>query len=533
MLSLMLIAGTCGTGCSRKEETGAGYLFTCTLAGNPECLDPQYTDNENAEIVICNIMEGLLRLDETGTVIPAGAESYTVSEDGLVYTFRLRDNCYWYSVGTEAKDAKPVTSLDYVFAFRRLLAPETHAPHAEDFLCIENAPEIRSGKLKPEKLSVSAPDGATVIFRLTSPEPDFPMLLTQSCAVPCNEDFFLSTQGRYGLSDSTILCNGAFCLTKWAYDAYGSGNFLSFRKNMTYHDADAVFPGSLQFNIMRSQQEANQDFAAGNSDMILTDRLPEQGLNNTVIKENYTRTWGLIFNPDDDTLKNITFRKALSGGIDRQALQNFINDNLTPAYGVIPPAIQFLGRSYRELYADEPLSPYDPVQSAILFDEVLPEIPASVITSMKILVPAEFTDTQALLSICQEWQNLSGHYIGIESVSVSEYRQRLEKGDYTIALYCAAPSQDSCYAALQMFQEDVFAFHSTEFEAILKNLSDAGTLADKIPLCGEAEKMIIENGIFLPLFYQCSYLIYTDTNTDIICHPFRNVIDFRSAKHFS
>ena len=158
------------SGCSRQEDDGTGYLFICTIPGNPECLDPQYTNNQNAQIVIETIMEGLLRLDETGNLVPAGAESYTISDDGLFYEFHLRNDCYWFSAGTEQKNAKPVTSLDYVFAFRRLLSPETDSPHASEYFCLKNASAVYNGQLKPEKLGISAPDGATVRFELEVPE---------------------------------------------------------------------------------------------------------------------------------------------------------------------------------------------------------------------------------------------------------------------------------------------------------------------------------------------------------------------------
>ena len=132
--------------CSRQDtDDGTGYLFTCTIPGNPECLDPQYTDNQNAQIVIEAIMEGLVRLDETGSLVLAGAESYSVSDDGLFYEFHLRNDCYWFSAGTERRDAKPVTALDYVFAFRRLLSPETDSPYAGEYLCLKNASAVLEG----------------------------------------------------------------------------------------------------------------------------------------------------------------------------------------------------------------------------------------------------------------------------------------------------------------------------------------------------------------------------------------------------
>jgi oligopeptide transport system substrate-binding protein len=101
-----------GTACSESEESGTGFLFTCALAGNPACLDPQYTDNENADIVVRNIMEGLVRLDENGVPEPAGAESYTISEDGLYYMFNLRKDACWYKSGMEEDETIPVTAYD-------------------------------------------------------------------------------------------------------------------------------------------------------------------------------------------------------------------------------------------------------------------------------------------------------------------------------------------------------------------------------------------------------------------------------------
>ena len=524
------------SGCSRQEDDGTGYLFTCTIPGNPECLDPQYTDNQNAQIVIETIMEGLLRLDEAGNLVPAGAESYTVSDDGLFYEFHLRNDCYWFSAGTEQKDAKPVTSLDYVFAFRRLLNPETDSPYASEYFCLKNASAVYHGQLKPEKLGISAPDGATVLFELEAPEADFLNLLAQSCAVPCNEDFFLSTSGRYGLDDRSVLCNGAFCLTKWAYDAYGSGNFLTFRKNSMYYDAENIAPSSLQFTIMRSQREADEDFTQGNSDVILTDTELVSTLDSRkyIIRNSCTKTLGLIFNPENEILKNPDFRKALASGISREQYAERLNGSLQPASGIIPPAVQILGRSYRELYADEPLSmPYAPEESASLFEKALESASMNDINALKILLPDSFTETQALLSVCQEWQNLSGHYIGIESVSQKEYRERLSSGDYSIALYTLSTPRNGCYASLQNFCQQAELFGIPDAQAVLDTLSGKEPLSEKISLYGEAEKKLLENNAFIPLFYQNLYLIYTSDNTDIYPRPFTHSIDFRKAKHFA
>ncbi len=474
-------------------------------------------------------------MDEYGRILPAGAESYTISDDGLTYEFKLKNNCYWYSADMEEKDAKPVTARDYVFAFRRLLNPETNAPHAEDFLCIENASEILDGKQKPETLGVIAKDGGTLIFHLTEPDEEFLTLLTQNCAVPCNEDFFLSTKGRYGLSQETILCNGAFYLTKWVYDAYGSGNFLTLRKNTLYQDAETVSPSSLQITIMRSQAEVDEDFSENNTNCILTTTYPAEYLNseNYRVDINSVRTWGLIFNPENKTLQNRQLREALAAGIDREANSLKSDHNFTSAYGIIPPAIQILGRSYRELCADEPLAiPYDPDFSSEQFQTL--NLPMHQINSLKILVPDSFDNQQALLSICQEWQNLFHQYIGIESVSYSEYEKRLSDGDYSIALYSFRPEYTNCDSLLAEIrkQSEFLGLDTAELDVSLQRLSDAEQLTEKLIYDTECEKLILDQLVFIPLYYQNLYLIYTAKNTNIWCNPFTKAVFFRDAKHF-
>ena len=517
------------TGCAREQDDGTGYLFSTTLPENPECIDPQYTNNANAEIVIETIMEGLVRLDEKGEIQPAGAEEYTISEDGLHYEFKLRNDCYWFQAGQEEKEAKPVTALDYVYAFRRLLAPETRSPRAEEYFCLKNAQAVRNGEKPPEQLGISAPDGGSVIFDLEYAESDFLYLLAQSCAVPCNEDFFLSTNGRYGLDEETILCNGAFCLSQWVYDDYGSGNFLTFTKNNMYYDKEKISPSGLQFNIMRSQQEADEDFAEGNADILLTDTYPAKYLNSEkyTVTSHCTKTIGLLCNLENAILQNEKFRQALAYSINRESYSERLSGNLQPASGIIPPAVQLSGRSFRELYADEPLVPeYAPEKAWDIFHEVMPELPIQELNEVKILVPETFSDKQTLLAICQEWQNVSEHYIGIEVVPMSEYRERIENGTYSIALYTLETPRNSCNAAIRNAEQELNI--ETHF-----TLNGTENLQQTVEIYGTAEKELLTGNQFIPLFYQNLYLICTAKNQQIYARPFSRSIDFRKAQHYS
>ncbi|MBR2087699.1 MAG: peptide ABC transporter substrate-binding protein [Oscillospiraceae bacterium] len=539
MFSLLLAAVMLFTfaGCSRREEdTGAGRPFSASLPGDPGCLDPQFTENENALLVIRNTMEGLLRFDADGNPVPAGASGYTVSEDGKSYLFSLRENSYWFAASRDPERPERVTSRDYVFAFRRLVDPEMRSPYAEDYRCIQNAADIISGKRDPSYLGVSAPDGNSVLFELEYPNPEFPKLLARTCAVPCNQAFFESTKGRYGLDDSMVLCNGAFYLTKWNYDQYSGGNFLTMKKSPVYHDPDDVFPNSLQFTILHGREAADADYAQGNTDVLVTDVWHDGYLHNKeyTVTAKMPTTMGLIFNPENELLQSVSLREALACGIDRSALEYHVSEDTEIAYGLVPPAVTVLGSSYRSVQADEPLCTlYAPDKASRLFSEAAEGLGLGTMNSVRVMVPSTIKDTEALLAMCQNWQELFGYYIGIETVSPDEYRSRLAAGDYSIALYAVTPEYDGCYAAMKAYADraELFGLENRYFGKLVEGLARPVNLADAASLCAEAEKTLIGTYMFIPLFYKNRYLIATAGNKDIVFDPFTGTADFIGAKY--
>lgn len=535
---LMLVPLVLNCGCEKEEESGMGFLFTCALPANPACLDPQYTDSPHADAVIANIMEGLLRLDENGVPVEAGAESYVVSDNGLDYMFNLREGCAWYANGMTEEEQIPVTAEDYVFAFRRLLDPATKSPYAANFSCIKNANSVMAGTMPPESLGVTAPDDSTVLFRLEHTNAEFLQLLTMPCTVPCNEEFFLSTNGRYGLDAETVLCNGAFYISKWNYDAYGSDNFITLKKNKFRYDADHIAPSSVQFTILKSQMGVEKVFSEGGCDLMLTESNPINYLDRKEyhVYPERAQTLGLIFNPENEILQNENLRLAIAHGINRAAYAPVLSEDMKAAYGVIPPAATLLDSSYREICADEPLAiPYEPQKAARLFERAAEELQLNSLNSIRILMPNTITDTDALLTICQEWQTLFGQYIGIETVTPTEYERRLAEGNFSIALYSVHGSRNSCYEVLRVFSKNkaLMGFESAEYSGIMMQLATVGRISDSVQLYTAAEQAILDTHAFIPLFYKNTYLVATAGNRDILFDPFSGVLDFRQAKHFS
>ena len=209
-----------------RDSVKVLYLAVPNTAGS---FDPQIAEDTTARIVVRSCFEGLTALDENGRAVPAAAERWTVSDDGLTYTFHLRAGDRWHLTSNAAQAlegklpedfAPAVTAADFVFGLQRAADPAMGAPDAALLSNVENARAIMAGEASPDTLGVSAPDGRTVEIRLSAPQADLPETLAEPLCMPCNETFFNATGGRYGLLIKYLLSNGPFYLTRFDETSY-------------------------------------------------------------------------------------------------------------------------------------------------------------------------------------------------------------------------------------------------------------------------------------------------------------------------
>ncbi|HAZ59224.1 MAG TPA: peptide ABC transporter substrate-binding protein, partial [Trichococcus sp.] len=167
---------------STSESTG-GQVVNYTAPTELATLDTTLMTDINSSNYISHAIEGLLKIDADGKPVPAiAAEAGTVSEDGLTYTYKLRDDAVW-------SNGEPVTANDFVFAWQRLVDPEAGASYAYLAETIKNANEIMAGEMDPEKLGVTAVSDTEITIELTQPTPYFESLLAFSAFFPQNEAF--------------------------------------------------------------------------------------------------------------------------------------------------------------------------------------------------------------------------------------------------------------------------------------------------------------------------------------------------------
>jgi oligopeptide transport system substrate-binding protein len=195
--------------------------------GEPESLDPHKVSITTESNVLHNLFEGLVVHGPKAAIAPGTAERWSVSDDGVTYTFKLRANAKW-------SNGEPVTANDFVFSFRRIQDPNLKAQYAEVLYPIKNAEEINTGKLPVDQLGVKAVDATTLEITLKAPTPYFLQLLTHTTGLPVNAKA-VTELGSEWLKLGKIVSNGAYMLADVKPQA-----FIRITKNPHYWDAAKV-----------------------------------------------------------------------------------------------------------------------------------------------------------------------------------------------------------------------------------------------------------------------------------------------------
>jgi len=518
---------------SCAEKDGADCLFRYSLSQDPKNLDPQLATDTPSLVVIENLFEGLLKTTSKGTITEGVASSFSVSEDGLVYKFILRQNAFWTGKGVFSEN---VTAEDFVFAFRRLADPTTFSPYSHKIFCIKNSEKINNGEIPVDNLAVKATSKYELEIVLEKPNASFLSLLTSSFAMPCNEKFFYETKGKYGLETNAVIANGAFYLTQWLYDAYGKDNFLILRRNLTYNEVSKVYPSGLNFFIVRDSEKAIKDFKNKETDCIVDDGLSEDLPLSSETKQTYEPTSsGLVFNTENPIFSIEAVRKALSICIDRSLFTDEIPTNLSIAYGLVPSSVTLLNKSFRELSAEPALEQYNVSLAQYLWESSLTKADKNLLNSVSIIVPQSYEFSNYLSSITEQWRENLDFYCVVEILPDDEFENRIKTGNYYIAINEIKGEYNSPSAFLNTFKtgesKNIFGFSNADFDGIVDSAESVASLTDSLNFYIEAEKFLINKFMYFPVFYQKEYLVIGEKISDIRFNPFTNQIDFSLAKN--
>lgn len=531
-ITALLLCIGCLTMTSCKEDDGKGYVFGYDISSNPGSLDPQYASDKESYLIIGCIFEGLYRTAGDGSVEKAMAESCTVSDDGLTYTFTLKQNRYWTDVNGYNKQ---VTADDFVFGFQRLFMPETRAPKASEYFCIKNAQKINSGEITDvSQLGVKADGKFGLIIELEYTEPSFEMMLSMPAAMPCNKDYFAAAQGKYGLDAERTPSNGPFYVKTWYYDAWSkNNNNMVLRYCDKYDEHDEVTPLGLNFFV---EDDHMTDFSDGTSQsIVLSGSTAKNYLGSDYVYDEYsTAVYGIMMNTKKSIFKSDKLRYALLFASDKSTLS--LPFGYSAADGIVAPSVKNSLGGYRNTAGNRTAVKPDEIKAYSSYQSACENIDKADLHSVNILAVQNRDEEigESLGGILQQWQAKLGFYCSISYVSESEYDEKIASGDYTLALTRINGDYNRPEAYLRQFTDSGYKYSAMDdtYSALLQQATQAKDAKEEYELCVSAEKQLMTDGRFIPVAYVTEYFISTKNCEGIIYDPFTGQIDYRKALYF-
>ena len=321
------------------------------IAADAESLDPHKMRSVQAGEVMRDLGEGLATYTANGELVPGTAESWTISDDGLTYTFTLRENARW-------SNGEPVTAGDFVAAWRRLVTPQTAAFNANLAEAIVNAPEILAGQATASTLGVEAVDERTLVVSLSRPTAYFLNLLTYPSLFPVHPPS-LAEHGDAFSRPGNMISNGAYKL-----DAWEAGSVISLSRNEHYWNNAATAIDAVDHHVITQGTTELNRYRAGEIDITggsipltsirqLREERPDE-LRLAPYIGVYYYGLNLAKPPFED---NPQLRQALSMAIDRETLvEKVVGRGEAPAYSWVPPGVaNYEARrlSYADMTQDE------------------------------------------------------------------------------------------------------------------------------------------------------------------------------------
>ncbi|MFC0268854.1 peptide ABC transporter substrate-binding protein [Kushneria aurantia] len=302
------------------------------IQGEPSSLDAAgvngaVLDND----VLGDLYEGLVTLGPEGDYRPGVARDWSVSDDGLVWTFELRDNARW-------SDGEAVTAEDFVLAFQRVLDPATASVYANLLYPIRGGAAINAGEAAPESLGVRADGEHRLVIELAHPTPWLPTLMAHIVASPVPAHL-LREYGSDWTDLDHIATNGAFTPHSWT-----SHDHLAAVKNPWFHAADGVALDGVNYYPVEDLNSGLARFQSGELEIMRdfdANRLAwlRDHLGDAVHLHNQLATYYYALNsrpghPTDDP----RVREALNLALDRDIIANKVLSGAVTATDALVPA---------------------------------------------------------------------------------------------------------------------------------------------------------------------------------------------------
>ncbi|MBW5396155.1 peptide ABC transporter substrate-binding protein [Brachyspira pilosicoli] len=495
----LLSIGLIITSCSSKNENQGEGLFI-NVGPEPKTIDPTLNIASDASVYIIHAFEGLTTKNKEGVLVGGAAESWDISEDGLTYTFHLRTNGKW-------SDGTPLTSKDFVYAWKRAVDPKTASEYSYQFEPVKNAMAINSSKMELDTLGIKAIDDYTLEVTLEKPTAYFLELTAFTTFYPIREDIIEKYGNSWTINPESYIGNGSYVMIERNID-----NNIVMVKNTNYWDYENLVPEKITFVLMDNPTASVAGIKEGS--LHFSDRVPAQDID-TLKEEGLLQmvkrlgTYYYAVNHTNEVLKDGRVRKALSLAIDR----NYIVDNIVkagvPAGAFVPFGAPDVNGDFREVGGDYiSVKPEDYQKNIEKAKKLMEE--AGYTNGEGFPVLQFIVDSNREIPTFEAVQQMWKEHLGIDtSVSQQEWAVFLQTlytdKNYVIGRSGWTADYNDPMTFLGMFlsysPQNHALFTNKEYDNLLQTAMNTIDQNIRMDAMHKAEKIFMDNDVIIPLYY--------------------------------
>ncbi|PSC77767.1 peptide ABC transporter substrate-binding protein [Mammaliicoccus sciuri] len=526
MLVAVLILSACSSGGGSKGKSDE--TLDLQINGDVPTMDSAMATDGLSFDMFFQTMEGLYTLDKDDKAIPAVAKGDPkITNDGKKWTIKLRDDAKW-------SNGDPVTAHDFVFAWRKVVDPDTASEYAYILYDIKNAEEINSGDKKPEELGVKAVDDHTLEFELTKSLPYYKELLSFGTFMPQNEKFVKKQGDKYGTTVKTTLYNGPFKMTDWKTD-----DKVTLEKNDDYWDKDKVKLNKVNYKVVKEASTAVNLYETNKLDIV---DLPAEQVKKYKDDKAFNTELDTVtyyFKLNEDTVpefKNEDFRLAFAKAIDKEAyVKNNLNNGSIPTDNFVPK--DFVKDSKGKEYQDgvKNTNQYNVKEAKEHYEKAKKALGKDKFTIELMTYDKDTAKRDAEYFKEQLEKNLDGVTIKIKQQPFKQKLDLVSKGEYEMSLENWIPDYPDPMTFLELYVTDGFhnntGWSNKEYDSIIKaaDSSLASNPDKRLSELQRAEGMLLNEAGIVPLYQVGVAQLQKPNVKNVVNHQFGGVSTLKEA----
>ncbi|WP_284140215.1 MULTISPECIES: peptide ABC transporter substrate-binding protein [unclassified Virgibacillus] len=500
-------------GDSASGDLAADQTLNVNIREEPPSLHPGLATDTTSGAVLNQVFEGLMRVNQEGKVEPAIAESNEVSDDGLTYTFKLRQDAKW-------SNGDPVTAKDFEFAWKWVLDPaNADTDYAYQLYPIKGAQDAKENGGSLDDVGITVKDDHTLVVELNQPTAYFLELTAFYTYFPVNHKVVEgNNKWAQDVSDKYVT-NGPFLLDTWKHK-----DEIVLKKNPEYWDADTVKLETINMYMIDDENTAKQMYDSGEIDWLgdPTDTIPlaaipaykQEGKLNIAPKAG---VYYYAFNTEAEPFTNVNIRKAFALAVNRQGIvENITKGEQQPAMALVPPSI--FPENKEGYFKDN-----DVEEAKKYLEKGLEELGLDKLPTVKL----SYNTSEAHAAIAQAVQDMWKKNLGVEVELNNEewgvYLDSMGAGDFQVGRMGWIADFNDAINFLEIFESkggnNYTNWESAEYQKILQQTREETDVAAREELLHKAEDLFMEELPIAPIYFYTNVWTHNEKVKNVEVSP--------------